>query len=269
MLAPYEFLVMTTMPIDKHAENSIWVAMPSLNCVLYISEEMAFGGFTKQCIVNQVFFANLLVHLEKSRVGLDAELEKQLQQITRMNAELGMQAANEAMGGYTKVNVHTVVNMWNYIYSGIQDTASVILLHDLDARSKVLAILGQKVFPLEPEDFDLAFLAQRYLGKFLKTQFAQVAFPNAFAGLDLVIDTSKQDFSLLEEIRCVRNCIVHNSGFIDDYARQRVPGLLCDTGAAIKITEENTKNYLLHMSNFVSALSEAALASKYCPMKSR
>lgn len=256
------------MPIDRIAENVIWVAMPSLNCVLYIGDEMAFGGFTKQCIVNQVFFANLLVHLEKNRVGLNAEMEKQLQQITQMNAELGMKAADEAMGGHAKVNVHTVVNMWNYVYSSTQDTVSAILLRDLDACSRILASLGQRNFPQAPEDFDLASLAQRYLGKFLKTQVAQAAFPAAFAGLDLLINTSNRDFSLLEEIRCVRNCIVHNSGFVDDYARQRVPNLPYDTGAAIKITEEKTKNYLLHMSNFVSALSDAALASKYCPKKS-
>lgn len=253
------------MPIDKNADNAIWVAMPSLDCVRYIGEEMAFGGFTKQCIVNQVFFANLLVHLEKSRVRLDTELEKQLQNITRFNAELGMRAADDAMGGYIKVNVHTVVNMWNYVYSGIQDTVSVILLRDVDARSKILATVGQKPFAQEPEDFDLASLAQRYLGKFLKKQLAQVAFPAAFAELDLLIDTSKWDFSLLEEIRCVRNCIVHNSGFVDDYAQQRVQNLPYDLHTAIKITEEATADYLMHMSNFVSALSDAALASKYCP----
>lgn len=255
------------MPIEKLEGNAIWVATPSLNCVLYIGDEMAFGGFTKQCIVNQMSFANLLVHLEKSRVDLDPELEKQLQLMTRMNAELGMKAADEAMGGYIKVNIHTVVNMWNYVYSSIQDTVSVILLRDLDARSKVLASLGQKAFPQEPEDFDLTSLAQRYLGRFLKAQYAQVAFPAAFAELDLRMDTTKWDFSLLEEIRCLRNCLVHNSGFVDDYARQRVPSLPYDVGTVIMLTAESTEKYVLHMSNFVSALSDAALASKYCPQK--
>lgn len=255
------------MPIDKSTDDAIWVATPSLDCVRYIGEEMSFGGFTKQSIVNQVFFANLLVHLEKNRVRLEPELEQQLRQITRFNAELGMQAADEAMGGYIKVNVHTVVNMWNYVYSGIQDTVSVILLRDVDARTKVLTTLGQKTFAQDPEDFDLASLTQRYLGRFLKAQSAQFAFPAAFAELNLNMDAAKWEFSLLEEIRCLRNCLVHNSGFVDDYARQRVPNLPHDVGAAIHLSAESTETYVLHLSNFVSALSDAALASKYCPKK--
>ena len=253
------------MPIDKLESNAIWAATPSLNCVLYIGEEMAFGGFTKQCIVNQVFFANLLVQLEKTRVGLDEKLESALKQITRMNAELGMQAADAAMGGHTKVNAHTVVNIWNYVYSSIQDTVNIILLRDKAARSRVLSVLGQKHFPKDPEDFELASLAQRYLGKFLKTHSAEAAFPAAFTKLDLYIDTSKWDFSLLEEIRCIRNCIVHNSGFVDEYARERVPSLSYEPDVPIEINEEKTEEYILHISNFVSALSDAALASKYVP----
>lgn len=253
------------MAIDRHKDSFIWVAKPSLDCVNYICEEMHFAGLTKQCVVSQVLFASLLVKLEKEGFATDQQLFEQLQQITRRTAELGLWAADEALGGHTNMNTHTVVNMWNYTYSSIQDTVSIILFHDLEARARVLRIVGRKSFPQEPDEFELGSLAQRFLGESLKSQPAQISFPISFAELELHVDATKRDFSLLEEIRCTRNCIVHNSGFVDDYARQRVPSLRYGANEAIRVNEEGAEKYLEHMSNFVSALSDAALASRYCP----
>ncbi len=251
------------MTVNQYKDSLIWAAMPTLDCVRYIGEEMRFGGLTKQCLTNQVFFAKLLVDIEKSGLGTDGSLAKRLQSITRTNAELGMQAADEALGDFARINAHTVVNMWNYAYSSIQDTVSLILFRNAEMRARVFSQLKQKITPTEFDDFEWGSIAQKFLGKFLKSQPAQVAFPTAFAELDLKVDTLERGFSLIEEIRCIRNCIVHNSGRVNQYARNRVPDLPYKVGESVAMTATTTEKYLLHMCNLVSALSDAAIASKY------
>lgn len=234
-----------------------------MECVAYIADEMKFGGLIKASLSAQTFLAKFMVDLTKMH-SLPAPLLMDLNKKAQEIAHLGIWAADEALDGYPTVGSHIVVNMWNYIYGAVHDTIGIIILKDQKALAIVFDTLGKKLKAAPLDESDYGFIAQRYVNKFVKVEQADFAIPKAFKALGLEFP-DKRDFSLIEEVRCIRNCIVHNSGAIDEHARTRCPNLKSATTTKEFLTPSRVDSYSLHLSNFVSELSDATLDSVYMP----
>ncbi|MDX2219200.1 MAG: hypothetical protein SF172_09265 [Burkholderiales bacterium] len=247
--------------------NAIWFLQPTVDCVRYLGEELKFSGLVKRSLTNQTGM-HLLMKIVREWTAVPDDLKQGLAILEAHNEDFAPWAVEEVQSGYKTVHAHSVVNMWNALYSSVHETFSILLLRDTTSRSAAKHFL-EKSWKAKSDEFQFADakeVGQKLIGRLLRTDGAHVALAKGFELLGVPIEPGERKFLRLEEVRCVRNCIVHNGGRIDSYTAARVSSLPWATGDAITINDALASEYSEAICEFLSCIQDSLIQSRFSPL---
>lgn len=244
-----------------------WVIDPVTRAIGYVLEETKIAGTLHRSLAvlegHEIF-----LRLAREKF-VEAETKEGLPYIDQLIAQapgLSKEAAELRQNDYSVVNSHSLIGMWGAVEIAVEDTVVLVLSKETSALG-VVANAGVKIAKFEPgpvSEDDARILFSRLERKLRESLKGKVGeFYVQLLGLfGVKFSCSRHTLSKLDEINCVRNCILHRGGIIDDRAAQ-IDGLRPFLGTQFPTTQARYLEYYDAIGDFLKEMLNAVLASSY------
>lgn len=250
---------------DSGAIN--WVIGPVTRAIGYVAEETKIAGTLHRSLAvlegHEIF-----LRLAREKF-VEVEVKEGLPNIDQLIAQapgLSKEAGELRQNDYSVVNSHSLIGMWGAVEIAVEDTVVLVLSKEASALG-VVANAGVRTAKFEPgpvSEDDARILFSRLEQKLRKSLKVKVGeFYVQLVGLfGVKVNCSRHTLSKLDEVNCVRNCILHRGAIIDDRAAQ-IDGLRPFLGKQFPITQARYLEYYDAISDFLKEMLNAVLASSY------
>jgi len=229
---------------------------------------MRLGHALRFSLINQTGHAQLM-RFAADKLGElgKRDVQAQLLRFASDNTELNELCAQTAIqlvaSKFDLLHQHLLVNMWGALSTGVSDAIALCLHHDSRAR----AFARSRGIKRIDDATSSISKARTFSGRLQKESLDGLPVHEAWSelldgvGMPLLKPTS--DFSEIEEVRVVRNCVVHTDGIVDDYTTRQVPSLLPLLGLRVTIDEQDHFRQTNAITKFMMAFFEATLLSRH------
>lgn len=224
---------------------------------------MVLAGVLKTALITQSGF-HMFAQIADASLKAQGKNIDGMDLLIQKSEEMAPFAKEHMKTGFHIVHAHALINMWAATSTSIDETIAACLLHDDAAATAGYDLLGTKLTKRGPiGEEEAIFMASKISRAALKTKVAEQGYVELFGALDIHIRTDRRDFSGLEECRCVRNCLVHKNGVLDQYCATRVPSLAPLVGTDVVIDLSRGLRYCDAMNHFIVEFADAVAHSRY------
>jgi len=246
--------------------DKVKVLAPVGNAIKFVAEETKLASILHRGVI-VLRDHELYLKLAK-KMALENSQEQIIPQIDILLKDapgLGKEAEEISQNDFELVNRHAFISIWAAFESALEDTIFFLLAHS-DRPIEDLAVFGvaYKKPSFERTDQNIASQVRRIEQAARKKHKSNIGKTYAwiFAEFDLRINQSRINEVILEEANAVRNCILHNSGVVDERAAQ-VSSLSTLIGQELRVTKSKYLQYYQAVSQFLTGLLEAICSSSY------
>jgi hypothetical protein len=247
-------------PINK------WIYGPAGRAVQLVAEEIVIAGLTERATISLVQLPQLLNFIRsESRHGI-LKNYKQLEKLHAMSLGDAEFAKKEVEAGFSNLHIHGLISLWSFVETCLDDTSLALIKkckkEDVDReavffeRATGLPVLGEQA-------------AQRLRRKMfnsikekLNTNY-MMTFEIFFKGFGIMLNNEQARIDKMQEINSLRNCVLHRSKVVDEYAVCMPPGLLFKVGDEITINHEQFGMYMSIISDYILNFHDTIAGCKY------
>lgn len=245
-----------------------WVIGLASASITYIGEEVKHTSVLRRSLSSLVGLKSLLIIAKDAlqKAGRSVEgLDLQIQESGWLEKE-GKELYED---NCSVVHLHSIVSMWVSVEVGVEDTVALALLNERDSFSKIrsggLNIHKRYSWPLGEEAcqrLSSSLLTQSRAGRSVGESYVFL-----LSLLDIPVELTFEDISMLAQLNAVRNCILHRQGIIDLQATTDCEGLRGLEGTKIRVSAEMYHSYFEVCFRFATGLLIGALKSPYVKTK--
>ena len=174
-------------------------------------------------------------------------------------------ARKQKESGFSDIHRHSIVSIWGALEVCIEDTIVLILINDPSCYKSLVesGIKMKEGYKSNIKEKQAHLIYKSIERKVRANHGAGKAFVEILRLFEINIFINNQLISILDEINEVRNCILHNSGIINDKATMKVPNLKKYLNREILIDRDKFSEYFESVSNLSLAILESMPRSKY------
>ena len=246
---------MTQVDLEK-----IKVIEPVSNAIKFVAEETKLAGILHRGVIVLRDHDVFLGLAKKMAVDQDrTEIIPQIDLLLRNAPNLRKDAKEISQDDFEVVNRHAFISIWAALEGAIEDTIAFLLRHSEDPIGKLASLkVNYKPSSFDDSDHNLMLQVRKIeqsARKRYKTNCGR-AYSWIFSEFGVHIDKARVNEAVLEEANAVRNCILHNSGVVDDRAAQ-ISSLSSLDGQKVRISKAKYQEYYDAVGNFLSGLLAA------------
>lgn len=231
------------------------VLTPCFDLVHNLADQVRMSGMTKRAII---IFENsgVMIQALKFYTGRDGypEAKTIFEELLAGAPDNAAWAGDQRAADFAILHSHSLVAMWSYLESAIEEVGVRVVVGDVDAVRSIgmLGVVAPKGMGQPPTEEHARKLLRKAEDTLKDSSWAGrvVALWSAM-GLDLAIDRAQQ--AMLDEVNELRNCLLHRAGVVDARAVEKAPGLAPALGKAFSVSE------MYHLRAY-GAFSRAAVA---------
>lgn len=170
------------------------------------------------------------------------------------------------------LNVQGMLSLWVAIEVAVEDAVLAVLMNDEPSARKIIASFTKGkpdilAGPLSEESANLVFKRMERAAR------EQLTVMDAYCWLLQTVHVQMQlldeESKVLNELYCVRNCVMHRGGIVDGEVLQKAPKLGVALGAQVHINKDSYHRYIDAGNGFATKLLGAVLASPYIKTNSK
>jgi len=175
-------------------------------------------------------------------------------------------ARKQKMSDFADINRHSIVSIWGALEACIEDTIVLILINDHHRCYKLLLESGISI--KESYENGITESQARKIYKAIERKIrerynAGEGFVNILKIFEIEVVINCQILLILDEINEVRNCILHNSGRINEKAAKKIPALEKHIYSEFIIDRKKCSEYFDSIRLFLSAIFKGISKSEY------
>lgn len=249
-----------------------WILDPASRCVSLLSDAMMLNSLLTRSVVAANGQRGLLtlargVMLRKNGRAAVASFDRliEAQELIEVHARELIEADFHAL------NIQGTISMWVAIEVAVEDTVIAVLMNDEVLARKIIAgfAKGKPDIPPGPLNADSANLLFKRMERAARDQPTVMdAYCWLLAQVGVQLQLSDEESSVLTELYCVRNCIMHRGGIVDSEVVAKAPKLGVVRNDQIRIGKACYHRYIDAGNKFAVKLLGAVLASPYIQTKS-
>lgn len=246
--------------------DKVKIIAPVGNAIKFLAEETKLASILHRGVI-VLRDHELYLKLAK-KTALENAQEQIIPQIDVLLKDapgLGKEAEEISQNDFELVNRHAFISIWGAFEAALEDTIFFLLAHSDDPIAD-LAVFGvtYKKQNFDATEKNISSQVRRIEQAARKRHKSNVgeAYAWIFAEFNLPINHSRINESSLEEANAIRNCILHNSGIVDERAAQ-VSSLATLEGQKINVTKSKYLQYYQAVSQFLTGLLETICSSAY------
>lgn len=243
-----------------------WIFGPASRAFRLVTEEIALAALTERATFSLIHLPNLLSFIRThSRHNVLQKL-KPLDRLLKISQGDAAFAKQEVDSDFSRLHIHSLISLWSFVEACLEDT-SVALIKNCDNTSvDAQSILAKHVEEMPVKDDHSANKLQRKLFKTIKKQHnSNYIITNEiyFKEFDINLNNDSKILTTMQEINSLRNCLLHRSMVIDEYALSISPGIPLKPGDVISITTDQFKAYMTAVGEYMLRFHNTILKSKH------
>lgn len=243
-----------------------WILGPASRAFRLVTEEIALAALTERATFSLIHLPSLLnFNRTPSRYNI-LQQHKQLDRLIKISQGDATFARQEVESDFSRLHIHSLISLWSFVEACLEDT-SVALLKKCDKTAlDPQSILASQVERLPIEDDQSAPKFQKKLFNAIKKQYESnyiFTYEIFFKAFKINLENDNILLTTMQEINSLRNCLLHRSMIIDEYALSISPGLPFKPGDQIKITTDQFKVYISAAGEYTRNFLMTIQRSKY------
>lgn len=244
--------------------DKIRAIVPVTDAIQYVVEETRLASILHRgIIVLRGHDVYLRLAKKMALENSQKRIVPQIDLLLRDAPNLSKEADEISKNDFELVNRHAFISIWAAFESSIEDTIKFLLSHSsepIDILDSFGISYKRPVF--DTSDQSLSVQVRKIEQAARKKHELKIgkAYSWVFSRFDVHINRLRINDGALEEGNAVRNCILHNSGIVDERA-SKVSSLSGSLNRKIKITKAKYLQYYDAVGQFLNGLLEALISS--------
>lgn len=243
-----------------------WILGPASRAFQLVTDEIRLAALTERATYSLVHLPNLLSFIKtQSRHSIIQKL-KPLERLLKTSQGDATFAKQEVESDFSRLHIHSLISIWSFIEACLEDS-SVALIRKCDKTAlDPQSILASQVERLPLGDEQSARKLQKKLFNTIKKQYESNYISTNeiyFKEFGINLENDSKLLTTMQEINSLRNCLLHRSMIIDEYALSISPELPFKPGDPIKITTDQFKVYISAAGEYTRNFLSTILKSKY------
>ena len=247
-------------PINK------WVYGPAGRAVQLVAEEIVLAGLTERATISLVQLPKLLSFIRsESRHGI-LKNYKQLEKLHAMSLGDAEFAKKEVEAGFSNLRIHGLISLWSFVEACLDDTSLALIKNCKNEDVDREAVFFERVTSLPVLDEQAAQRLKRKIFNSIKEKLDtnyMMTFEIFFKGFGIVLNNERTRINKMQEINSLRNCVLHRSKIVDEYAVYMSPGLPFKAGDEITISRDQFEMYMSIVSDYILNFHNTIVGCKY------
>ncbi|MBP6749724.1 MAG: hypothetical protein KA144_08795 [Xanthomonadaceae bacterium] len=187
---------------------------------------------------------------------------KPFEELLRRQESLEIWAKEVVNQHHHATNLPALLNIWATIEALVEDTATLIIFHEISARNSLIQA-GVKEASVQPStEDDARKIYERSLQK-LKGPSLAKGFISILQCIGVPLQLNSETIDSLQELNYIRNCSLHREGIIELRVKREAPTLNIPLGEKICIDSAKFLKYYDACSDFVQSLIPAMGQTHY------
>lgn len=243
-----------------------WILGPASRAFQLVIEEIRLAALTERATYSLVHLPNLLGFIKTQSRHSIFQKFKPLERLLETSQGDATFAKQEVESDFSRLHIHSLISIWSFIEACLEDS-SVALIRKCDKTAlDPQSILANQVERLPIGDEQSARKLQKKLFNTLKKQYESNYISTNeifFKEFGINLENDSKLLTKMQEINSLRNCLLHRSMIIDEYALSLSPELPFKQGDPINITTDQFKLYIAAAGEYTRNFLSTILRSKY------
>jgi hypothetical protein len=255
---------------SQNEPASKWVYGPAARAFRLVTEEIVLAGLTERATFSLIQLPTLLSFIRSESKHKILKNHKQLERLHAMSLEDAEFAKKEVEAGFSRLHIHSIMSLWSFVEACLEDTAVALIKKCNKSDLCQGSVLFEHANDLPILDDQAALRFKRKFLNIVKDSIRSnfmLSFEIFFKCFDINLNNQQDTLNKMQEINSLRNCALHRSKIVDDYALLMSPEIPFKVGEEIII---NTQQYNLYMSaigDYILNFHNKILQSKYMTMR--